>query len=144
MNNRTGQKTRLGDGMRLLVCGGRHFDDQQMVENALVQLHGEYPVTVLIHGGLPALGSAAESWARRNAVRLVRYPANFSLGKRGDVDRDDFMLEDSRPDRLLAFPGGARTKRLVARAKDLGIKTFPAESFSACSAIGTSLELVAA
>lgn len=90
------------------------------------------------------MGSAAESWARRNAVRLVRYPANFSLGKRGDVERDDFMLEDGRPDGLLAFPGGARTKRLLARAKDIGIKTFPVEALVTRSEIETSLELVAA
>lgn len=130
--------------MRLLVCGGRHFENQRLVERVLAQFHAEQPVTVLIHGGLPALGSAAESWARRNAVRLIRYPANFSLGKRGDLERDDFMVEDSRPVALLAFPGGARTKRLLARASELGIKTFQVDAGKTCDEIEDSLELLAA
>jgi len=107
--------------MRLLVCGGRHFDDSMLVERELSRIHARTPVSVLIHGGLPGLGGPAEAWARRNGVQLIRYPANFSLGKRGDFERDDFMLEDSRPDALLAFPGGARTARLLDRAQELRI-----------------------
>jgi len=109
--------------MRLLICGGRHFDDTMLVESELSCFHARTPVSVLVHGGLPGLGVPAEAWARRNGVRLIRYPANFSLGKRGDFERDDFMLEDSRPDALLAFPGGSRTARLLDRAQELCIHT---------------------
>lgn len=112
--------------MRLLVCGGRHFDDSMLVERVLSRVHARTPVSVLIHGGLPGLGAPAEAWARRNGVRLIRYPGNFSLGKRGDFERDDFMLEDSRPDALLALPGGRRTREICDRARRSGVQILEA------------------
>lgn len=62
------------------------------------------------------MGMAAEAWARRNTVHVVRYPANFALGKAGDMTRDGFMLTDSRADMVFAFPGGERTRRLLRAA----------------------------
>lgn len=103
--------------MRLLMSGGRHFEDPGLVESALSAIHGRAPITVLIHGGIPGLGIPAESWARRNGVHLISYPATFSLGKRGDFERDRFMLDDSRPHAILAFPGGRRTAELCQRAR---------------------------
>lgn len=108
--------------MRLLVCGGRHFDDSMLVERELSRVHARTPVSVLIHGGLPGLGVSAEAWARRNGVRLIRYPANFSAGKQGDFERDDFMLADCRPDALLALPGGRRTREMCDRARRSGLR----------------------
>jgi len=110
--------------MRLLISGGRHFDDAVAVLSELGRIHAEYPVTVLIHGGLPAIGATAEDWARQNDVHIVRYPANWSLlGKQADTKRNRFMLEDSRPDALLAFPGGRHVQELVqqARAKNIPV-----------------------
>ena len=109
--------------MRLLICGGRHFDDAALVEIELASVHAETPVSVMIHGGLPGIGFPAEAWARRNNVHVIRYPANFSLGKVGDSTRDLFMLEDSRPETLLVFPGGRRTSELLREAgwKDLRV-----------------------
>mgnify|MGYP001594148271 FL=1 len=102
--------------MRLLVCGGRHFDDAVLVEGELQAFHAASPISVLIHGGLPGIGIPLESWARRNKVHVIRYPANFSLGKSGDATRDEFMLADSRAEMLLVFPGGRRTAELLREA----------------------------
>jgi hypothetical protein len=102
--------------MRLLVCGGRHFDDAALVEIVMSGIHAKTPISVMIHGGLPGIGFPAEAWARRNNVHVIRYPANFSLGKAGDSTRDLFMLEDSRPETLLVFPGGRRTSELLREA----------------------------
>ena len=102
--------------MRLLICGGRHFDDAARIEIELSLLHAISPVSVIIHGGLPGIGVASEVWARKNNVHVIRYPANFSLGKSGDSTRDEFMLADSRADTLLIFPGGRRTAELLREA----------------------------
>ena len=102
--------------MRLLVSGGRHFDDAALVDIELSSIHAKTPISVMIHGGLPGLGFPAEAWARRNHVHIIRYPANFSLGKTGDSTRDLFMLADSRADTLLVFPGGRRTEELLRQA----------------------------
>lgn len=117
--------------MRLLVCGGRHFDDSILVDGQLSRVHSKTPIKVLIHGGLPGLGVPVEAWARRTGVHLVRYPANFTLGKQGDFERDSFMLEDSRPDVLLVFPGGRRTVQLSGRAQARGIEIQHAQQIEA-------------
>ena len=110
--------------MRVLICGGRHFDDDGLIKSELSKLHETIPIDVLIHGGLPTIGTSAENWARRNGVHLVRYPANFSLGKQGDVLRDRFMLEDGRADMLLVFPGGRRTAELRNHARRTDLQIF--------------------
>lgn len=108
--------------MRLLICGGRHFDDAAQVEAELSLLHANSPVSVIIHGGLPGIGVASEVWARKNNIHVIRYPANFSLGKSGDSTRDEFMLTDSRADTLLIFPGGRRTAELLREARRTGFR----------------------
>lgn len=106
--------------MRLLLAGGRHLDDGGLVNRALDALCVAHPLTVLIHGGHPALGPQAEAWARRHDLHVIRYPANRQLhGRRAEMLRNAFMLVDSRPDLVLALPGGADTADLVARAHAL-------------------------
>jgi hypothetical protein len=54
---------------------------------------------------------------------VVRYPPNWErLGKRAAKLRNDFMLVDSRPDYVIAFPGGRNTADLVAKALAAGIQ----------------------
>lgn len=117
--------------MRLLVCGGRHFDDAALVEGGLTAFHTASPISVVIHGGLPGIGMPLESWARRNAIHVIRYPANFTLGKRGDSTRDEFMLADSRPDMLLVFPGGRRTAELLHEANRTQVPVMLAQGVEA-------------
>jgi hypothetical protein len=109
--------------MRVLVCGGRHYDDDDAVQHELIGFHWRIPITVIIHGGVAGAGAIAEAWARRNRVAVVRYPPNWErLGKRAEKLRNDFMLVDSRPDYVIAFPGGRNTADLVAKALAAGIQ----------------------
>ncbi len=103
--------------MRLLVAGGRHLDDVTPIRRALDLVHARGPISVLIHGGSGFLGIASEDWAREQKLHVVRYPANWrEFGKRAESIRNEFMLTDSRPDMILALPGGNDTRDLVARA----------------------------
>lgn len=54
--------------MRLLVCGGRHFEDAEMVHHELTALHWRKPISVVVHGSIAGVGIIAEAWARRGAV----------------------------------------------------------------------------
>lgn len=115
--------------MRLIIAGGRHLDDVAMIRRALTRIHATCPVTVLIHGGNGALGITAEDWARGMRLHVVRYPANWrELGKRAEAVRNAFMLEDSRPDMLLALPGGTDTADLVAHAIRARVPVYDAEA----------------
>lgn len=108
--------------MRLLICGGRHYDDAATICRELDRLHGGQPIDVLIHGGLVAIGTVAEAWARQHNVHVVRYPPNWTLlGAKAEARRNAFMLADSRPDFLLAFPGGRDTADLVRMARAAGL-----------------------
>ena len=103
--------------MRVLVGGGRHFGDAEKVHQELVRLHWRKPISVLIHGSVTDVGIAAEAWARSSGTRVVRYPPNRKLyGKKAEGLRDAFMIEDSRPDLVLAFPGGRHTADLIQKA----------------------------
>ena len=107
--------------MRLLVCGGRHYDDADAVRGELDRLHRDQPLTVLVHGGLAGIGTAAEAWARARNVHVVRYPPNWTLlGSKAEAHRNAFMLADSRPDMVLAFPGGRDTLELLRMTRAAG------------------------
>ncbi len=69
-------------GMRLILAGGRHFDDSRMVGDALSALHRIRPFAVLIHGGCPGIGIPAEAWGRRHGIHIVRYPPPSVLPRR--------------------------------------------------------------
>lgn len=108
--------------MRLLIAGGRHLDDAALVTRALDCIHAKTPVSVLIHGGHAFLGVALEDWARDRQLHILRYPANWRvLGKRAEAVRNAFMLADSRPDMVLALPGGRDTQSLVLAAAAEGL-----------------------
>jgi YspA, cpYpsA-related SLOG family len=108
--------------MRVLVGGGRYYDNVHAVYHELIGFHWRTPITVIIHGGLSGAGAIAEAWARRSRVAVVRYPPNWEcLGKKAEKVRNDFMLADSRPDFVIAFPGGRNTADLVAKASAVGL-----------------------
>ena len=114
--------------MRLIIAGGRHLDDAALIRRALAVAHTIRPITVLIHGGNGALCITAEDWAREQRLHVVRYPANWrELGKRAEAIRNAFMLEDSRPDMLLALPGGNDTADLVTNACAARVPVIDAE-----------------
>jgi hypothetical protein len=71
--------------MRVLVCGGRYYENTDAVHQELMRFHWRNPINVIIHGGVSGAGVAAEAWARRNRVDVVRYPPNWEcLGKRAE------------------------------------------------------------
>lgn len=104
--------------MRILVCGARHFEDAETVSRELARAHADVPITVLIHGCVAGVGVLAEAWARRHGIAVIRYPPNWEFyGKKAERLRNAFMIEDSRADLVLAFPGGRHTADLVYRAR---------------------------
>lgn len=104
--------------MRVLVCGGRNFDNWKSVHRELV---GIGP-TVIIQGGARGADALAAKWADHNGVPLVTYPALWSRGRKAGPERNAFMLNDSRPDLLVAFPGGHGTSDMVSRAIKAGVR----------------------
>ena len=107
--------------MRLLVTGGRDFTNRELVFAALDKLDAEHCVDVVIHGA--ARGADTEA-AGRCAVRSVpawSCPADWSLGKAAGALRNQWMLENTNPCHVIAFPGGTGTADMVRRARASGL-----------------------
>ena len=103
--------------MRVLVCGGRDFDQWSKVHRLLT----EAKPSVIINGAAPGADRLASKWADINGVPLVEYPALWKQGKKAGPQRNAFMLADSRPDIVIAFPGGAGTNDMISKAEAAGI-----------------------
>lgn len=109
---------------RVLVCGGREFDDVSLlaVEMEKVWRRFGYPA-VIIHGDARGADRLAEEWAIRHGVPVKAYPADWERdGRAAGPIRNQRMLDEGKPDLVVAFPGGAGTADLVRRAKAAGVE----------------------
>ena len=107
---------------RVLVCGGRDYNDRWKLESTLDIAHAEHGFIRLIHGAAPGADTLAGDWADKRGLAVVAYPADWKRhGKAAGPMRNQRMLEDGRPDVVIAFPGGSGTADMVRRAKEAGI-----------------------
>lgn len=116
---------RVGDGdsggMRLLVCGGRDFADELNLFRTLDYLH-RHRIACVIHGAARGADSLAGKWAREQGVPCRSFPADWNRhGRAAGAIRNQQMLDEGRPDLVVAFPGGRGTADMVRRAKAAGI-----------------------
>jgi hypothetical protein len=105
---------------RVLVCGGRDFNDASLVERTLNDM--EPPVRVVIQGGARGADYLGRTWAALRRLSVETYPAMWGRdGKAAGPIRNQAMLVNGRPDLVVAFPGGRGTADMVRRAKAAGI-----------------------
>jgi hypothetical protein len=108
--------------MRILVCGGRDFDDYAMVCAALNAAHKKHFVQFIIHGAARGADSLADRWAAENGIHVRAFPANWKQdGKSAGPLRNQRMLDEGKPNAVVAFPGGRGTADMIARAKAAGV-----------------------
>lgn len=104
---------------RVLVCGGRDFDDYAFVASVL----DFYDPDTVIHGAARGADSLAHRWAQNRCVPVESYPANWHRdGKAAGPIRNVKMLAEGKPDVVIAFPGGKGTEHMVKIAKAKGIQ----------------------
>ena len=112
--------------MRVLVCGGRDFDDWDTLDGVLS--YDLQPDDTLIHGDARGADRLAALWFRSVARdpdrQIEQYPAEW--GKYGNAAghiRNKRMLEEGKPDKVVAFnTGGPGTANMVKLAKEAGVK----------------------
>ena len=105
--------------MRLLVCGGREYANRTNVYVTLDHLHRKRGITCIIAGAARGADSLAADWARSRGITLEEYPADWArFGKQAGPLRNTRMLDEGRPDGVLAFPGGTGTLNMVNQAFD--------------------------
>lgn len=108
--------------MRVLVCGGRDYDNELAMDNALDALFLPRGSTI-IHGGASGADTLAHSWAGINGCLVEIYWAQWNVhGKAAGPIRNQRMIDEGRPDLVVAFPGGRGTTDMVRRARVAGIE----------------------
>lgn len=108
-------------GFRVLVTGGRDFTNRPVVNATLTALHEARPIGTLVCGGARGADMLAVEWAIANGVKVAIYPADWR--QHGDAAgplRNQAMVA-TRPDHVVAFPGGAGTADCVRRAEHADI-----------------------
>ena len=109
--------------MRVLVCGGRHFDDTRAVWDALDAQNARRPITLLIEGGEGGADLSASNWAVARGIRHETFrAARKTQGWAADPIRNQRMIDEGKPDLVIAFPGGRRAADMVRRARMAGIE----------------------
>jgi hypothetical protein len=105
--------------MRVLVCGGRDFDNYQAVETVLNSIPG---ISLIINGGAKGADALSSKWAKEHKVACLVFPALWNKeGKAAGPLRNVRMLEEGQPQMVVAFPGGKGTAHMLALTKQADI-----------------------
>lgn len=103
--------------MKVLVCGGRNFLDWSLLKEVLDDLFDELGLSCIIQGGAKGADFLAKVYASELQISCKEYPANWKkYGKGAGCIRNQEMLDESKPDYVVAFYGGSGTKDMVKRA----------------------------
>ncbi|MCY1363840.1 YspA, cpYpsA-related SLOG family [compost metagenome] len=115
--------------MRVLVTGGREYNDRQWVWAVLDRVHARRPITLLIQGEATGADAHAKAWAIARGVPMPpSYPYMAAAGRRGGRVRNHRMLRECQPELVLAFPGHTGTAHMIEIARDAGVKVVVAGS----------------
>lgn len=123
---------------RVLVTGGRNYRNQARVSEALDRVHRKHGISAIIEGGAEGADRCAAHWAFRHQMKPLTFPADWDAidvphavvrvrrdGKKYNAAagaiRNRRMLEEGRPDVVVAFPGGKGTADMVKAAKKAGL-----------------------
>ena len=122
--------------MRLLVCGGRDWNDQDRMDAVLDAVHRKHGITLLIEGGqvsrdhqtdeLYGADWQAGTWAiRRGVPHWICYAQWFDpfgqIRRAAGPERNARMLAVGQPDAAVAFPGRKGTRDMVRLLKGAGV-----------------------
>jgi hypothetical protein len=104
-------------GRRVLVCGGRDFNDSDKLFEVLDEEHARNPFDLVITGGARGADWWGHYWAIKRGVPYKVFPADWiNHGKAAAPIRDQQILDDGKPDVVIAFPGGSGTDDVINRA----------------------------
>ena len=107
--------------MKLLVCGGRDYDNYHAVHKVIHALAPD----VVIHGAVAGADTIADDVAEWMGITVDDYPANWYpngvLDRSAGYKRNSQMLTEGEPDFIVAFPGGKGTKMMADIARNAGV-----------------------
>lgn len=117
--------------MRILVCGGRDIHDYWYIKSWLehYDVNDLKDKNILITGGAAGTDTLAHRFGKQFAMKQEVYKADWEkYGRRAGPIRNQQMLDEGKPDLVIAFPGGKGTADMVRRTILAGIKVIEIEN----------------
>ena len=110
---------------RVLICGGRVWTNRQLTFTSLDAHHEFDPIDVVIHGAAKGADSLAGEWAKSRDIPILAYPVSKAdwerLGWQAGHLRNQQMLDEAKPNLVIAFPGRGGTADMKKRAAKAGV-----------------------
>lgn len=103
---------------RVLVCGGRDFRHRHIVFDELDRHSADWgPFKVVIQGGASGADWLAREWAEERGLEVVTFAADWQKhGPAAGPIRNQQMIDEGKPDIVVAFPGGRGTHDMMSRS----------------------------
>lgn len=114
--------------MRVLVCGGRDYADREYLDRYLRLLDRvKGPIKLIISGEARGADTLAKEWALGCGCPYQGFPADWAKhGRAAGPIRNQQMLDEGKPDFVVAFAGGRGTADMIKRAERAGIRAWRA------------------
>lgn len=111
--------------MKVIVAGGRDFNDYSSLEYALNQLQNSYPneIIEIVSGNARGADTLGERWAKENNKNIHYFKADWNkFGKSAGYKRNEKMAEFA--DALIAFWDGNSkgTNHMINLAREYKLK----------------------
>ena len=119
--------------MRVLVCGGRDFGrnpdgsdndiEIYFLCDTLEDIRMKHPDMLIIQGEARGADSLARKWAEIVQVPVLSFRADWvRYGRSAGPVRNLQMIQEGKPDLVVAFRGGAGTRDMIRQAMQHGIE----------------------
>ena len=121
--------------MKVLVCGGRQFDDVESLASRLSEIHRDQGITEIIEGGAVGADTLAREFGEHRGIPVRTFPADWDThGRAAGPIRNRQMLEEGRPDlvarnRLASMCGAEGSPDSVYRDSAFDVLTTPTLDF---------------
>lgn len=107
--------------MRVLICGGRDFNDYLFFVYSLdeYQRRTDRTISEIIHGAAKGADACAHNYAMLKGIPVRAFPADWSkYGRGAGPIRNKQMLDEGKPDIVIAFPGSVGTANMIKQAQE--------------------------
>ena len=111
---------------KVLVCGGRDYADMVRMDRILSAAVERLGLDAIVQGGATGADALAKEWATDRRLQCETFHADWTgLGKAAGPMRNQKMLDEAKPDLVIAFPTpGAEnkgTRNMIELAKKAGL-----------------------
>ena len=115
--------------MNALICGDRKWSNTKLILSCVKSLYYEMGYDTLVEGEARGADTIARKCAELIGMKVLKFPANWDKhGKRAGPIRNQQMLDEGKPDLVVAFHNNIEqskgTKDMVNRAKKANIPIY--------------------